>query len=887
MFIIVTIQTFFWKAESSKIIMTFSPQPFRASLSFCGVALLALSAPSLYGQTAPRPFALTVDNIMRGPELIGYAPIGVRWSQDSRHVYFEWKQAGESRRKEYAHYVVSADGSGLHRLTDEDAKLLPPAFRELSPDKRLAVYTEGGDIFLYYFAQNQRRQLTSTVESENNPRFNLDGKSLVFERQNNLFEMSLTGGELKQLTDIRRGAAPDPALFAAQAGGRRRAGAGGRQNGAGTGAAQANAAQSGGTGAAGTERPLTSQDALKKTEAELFESIREDARQRDEQEAKRKQQEHGKRKPFTLAPGQNMGGLRLSPDGLWVSLMIREGGEGEKSAVIPHYVTESGYTEDQPGRGLVGDVQGTTRMVLLNVATGDAKPVTFMPPPLTAIGVRAGTRRVNWQGLLWSEDGKRAVATARTSDNKDAWLLNINPATGATTVLAQIHDEAWVGRFGGGNTGFLPDNRHVYFVSERDGFAHLYVVATDGGVPVQLTQGLFEVLRVRLSEDKQKFYLMTSEAGPDKRGLYSLPISGGTRTFITRLSQADEDDWEISPDEKTLAIVRSTGNRPPELFLLPNKPSEAREKAKGERKKSDSVKAKSHSDNSAAPALAVTSEEEEPGVVQVTHSPTPEWQSYHWIDPPIVTYKARDGATVYARLYKPAKWKKGGPAVLFVHGAGYLQNAHSWWSYYYREYMFHHLLTERGYMVLDADYRGSAGYGRDWRTGIYRHMGGKDLDDEVDGAKWLVSTYGVDAKRIGLYGGSYGGFLTLMAMFTQPDVFAAGAALRPVTDWAHYNAGYTANILNEPQNDPAAYRQSSPIFFAEGLKGALLICHGMMDDNVLFQDSVRLEQRLIELHKENWELAAYPVESHAFEEPSSWADEYKRILKLFETNLHH
>ena len=124
-----------------------------------------------------------------------------------------------------------------------------------------------------------------------------------------------------------------------------------------------------------------------------------------------------------------------------------------------------------------------------------------------------------------------------------------------------------------------------------------------------------------------------------------------------------------------------------------------------------------------------------------------------------------------------------------------------------------------------------------------------------------------------------------MALFTAPDVFAAGAALRPVSDWAHYNQGYTSEILNIPQEDTLAYRQSSPIYFAEGLKGALLVCHGMVDENVHFQDAVRLVQRLIELRKENWELAVYPVEDHGFREPSSWADEYKRILKLFDTNL--
>ena len=164
-------------------------------------------------------------------------------------------------------------------------------------------------------------------------------------------------------------------------------------------------------------------------------------------------------------------------------------------------------------------------------------------------------------------------------------------------------------------------------------------------------------------------------------------------------------------------------------------------------------------------------------------------------------------------------------------------------------------------------------------------MGGVDLTDQVDGAKYLVDKFAVDAKRIGIYGGSYGGFITLMAMFTTPDVFAAGAALRPVTDWSHYNQNYTSDILNLPQNDPDAYRQSSPIYFAEGLKGALLIAHGMVDTNVPFQDSVRLVQRLIELKKENWDFAVFPVENHAFTKASSWTNEYKRIFKLFETNL--
>jgi dipeptidyl aminopeptidase/acylaminoacyl peptidase len=199
--------------------------------------------------------------------------------------------------------------------------------------------------------------------------------------------------------------------------------------------------------------------------------------------------------------------------------------------------------------------------------------------------------------------------------------------------------------------------------------------------------------------------------------------------------------------------------------------------------------------------------------------------------------------------------------------------------------MFHQLLTEQGYTVLDVDYRASEGYGRDYRTAIYRHMGGRDLQDFVDAKQFLVSNYGIDSTRVGIYGGSYGGFITLMGLFTEPGTFACGAALRSVTDWAHYNHEYTTNILNLPAKDPEAYKRSSPIYFAEGLQDPLLILHGMIDDNVQFQDVVRLNQRLIELGKKDWWMAIYPVERHSFEYASSWTDEYRRIYELFEMYL--
>ncbi len=819
-------------------------------LSFlCVCALLFPSPTFAQQQSSPKKFELTVDGIMRGPDLVGYEPTRVYWSQDGQRVYFRWKRAGEARLKEPDLYVVNRDGSGLRKLSEDDAKQAPPLTGDISKDKTMTVYAEEGDIFIYAHVKGERRQITSTIDGETSPRFTKDQKYIVFTRQNNLYRMALDGGQLTQLTDVRTGGAPTESTpqrgFVGQ---RQQGGAGG--------------------GSTSQQRGNESQEFIKKEERELIEAVRERAQNREEQETKRKQRE--KRKPFTPPAGQSVANLQLSPDGKYVLASVIQRPSGAKNTIVPAYVTETAYTEDIPSRNKVGDEQNRTRLAIISVETGEViwvdhgqkqpqpeqRQVQPPSPSSESQGAAQGSaqraqereRNVQLLNPQWSEDGNNAVAFARSADNKDRWALLIDPATGKTKVLDHQHDDAWVGGPGAFTLGWLGDDKTVYFQSERDGWSHLYSASIDGETPKQLTSGRFEVSDVNLSEDKAKFYFTSSEGDLGQRHLYSMPANGGARTRITTMP--GNNQATISPDETTLAIVRSYSNRPPELYIAPNKPNASASEIK-----------------------------------QVTTSPIDEFFGYNWIDPPVVTFKAKDGAEVPARLYKPMKWQKGGPAVLFVHGAGYLQNVHKWWSRYYREYMFHHLLMDRGFMVMDVDYRASAGYGRDWRTAIYRHMGGKDLSDHVDAVKYLVAEHGVDPKRVGIYGGSYGGFITLMAMFTEPEVFAAGAALRPVTDWAHYNHGYTSNILNMPQGDAEAYKRSSPIYFADGLKGALLICHGMVDVNVHFQDTVRLAQRLIELRKENWELAAYPVEDHGFERASSWADEYKRILKLFETAL--
>lgn len=581
------------------------------------------------------------------------------------------------------------------------------------------------------------------------------------------------------------------------------------------------------------KKELTSQEFLKQEEKELLAIVKQRTTVREEARARRLRE--NPRKPYYLQPRTTPRDLRMVLDGGYTLAILTEAAEGSKNTIVPSYISTSAYTEDIPGRNNVGDLQSRSRLMVINNQTGEAKPVEL------PLGEKPKPTNVLF--LATSEANDKAVFLVRSIDNKDLWRMAVDPITAKARILSTEHDDAWIGGPGALRVGFLGSN--VYFQSERTGYSHLYIQPFDGSEPKALTSGKWEVTGVEPSRDKKTLYLTTSEGSPYERHFYSFDPATTAKVKIT--TAPGEHEVTMSPDEQWIADIYSFTTKPNEVYI-------------GERKSGAKLQ-------------------------QVTTSPSPDFLARKWVEPTLVEIPSRDGKMIPGHLIKPTNGRRGGPAVVFVHGAGYLQNVHRWWTNYYREYMFHHILAANGYTVLDIDYRASSGYGRDWRTGIYRFMGGKDLEDHLDAAKWLATAQGVNPKKIGVYGGSYGGFITLMALFTSPDTFAAGAALRPVTDWAHYNHGYTSNILNEPQKDAEAYRKSSPIYHAQGLKGALLICHGMVDVNVHYQDSVRLAQKLIELGKENWELASYPVEDHGFVEPASWTDEYRRIFKLFEKNL--
>jgi len=777
--------------------------PLIAAASLCGLTSLAAQQPAA---TPASSFDFSIKGIMRGHDLVGRAPTDVRWSADSRWIYFSWNPPGTDWRAPLASYRVRAEpGAVPESLTVIQMDSLGPAAAdgELSATRRLRAVEWNGDIFVVDLRTGSVRRLTNTVARERDAHFDRTAAHVFFVRDNNAFSFDLASGEERQLTDIRAGPKPkdeeDEKLKGQRA-----------------------ALEAQQIALLDVIKDQVHADSLRKHEKALLDSLR----------------------PSTLwlQKDEQVRRLSVSPAGDALILVTNvPAGDKQKDVEIPHYVTKSGYTEDQKSREKVGDAQDRARVAYVPLTRGDPKWLPLIPGDTT-----------NAPGFIsvtgWNDAGTLALVFAVSFDWKTRYICTVG-AKGALSALDTLRDSAWVEGPAFGAEGWLDGGKRIWFVSEADGWAHLYSMAANGSDKRQLTKGKWEVDDVSLSSDQRDFYLHTSEQSPFEQQFYRMAVGGGARTQITRTKGGHT--VVVSPNEQLLADVYSTANRPPELYVMKNQPGAAESR--------------------------------------LTLSPTAEWLSFPWITPEIMMIPASDGAQVPARIYQPKDMhaQPNGAAVIFVHGAGYLHEVDDYWSYYFREYMFNHYLASRGYVVIDMDYRGSAGYGRDWRTAIYRHMGGRDLQDEVDGSKYLHDKFGIDPMRIGIYGGSYGGFMTLMAMFTEPKHFGAGAAIRSVTDWAHYNHWYTSRILNEPDKDTVAYHQSSPIYFANGLEGHLLMLHGMVDDNVNFQDIVRLTQRLIELGKKNWDLAVYPVERHDFVRPTSWADEYGRIYDLFDRTIGH
>jgi dipeptidyl aminopeptidase/acylaminoacyl peptidase len=596
---------------------------------------------------------------------------------------------------------------------------------------------------------------------------------------------------------------------------------------------------------------------LYKQQRELFSFILLQDRQKDwaEKQAQRKI-------PIGIyfAKNESIRNLNISADGRYITFVLAMDAEEQLTNYQAH-ITSDGYVQNRIARSKVTNKEPNTRFGIFDIERDtvyyiNASKLTDIrkkPAYLSEYGSTGNyttDRDLSFHTAIMHESEGKALIDIRSYDNKDRWICLVNFETGDLKELVHQHDEAWIGGPGisewndaEGTLSWLNATDFI-FQSEESGYSHLYRMNCQTLSKKALTAGNWEVQEVILSRDKKTIYFLANKIHPGVRNGYKLTLSNNQ---ITPLFEGNFGiEWTLSPDEKNWAIRYSTATKPWELCVVANLPEQK--------------------------------------LVPITKSTFPEFDKLPLQSPEIIQIPSSDGKLIYSRIYKP-KEQSNGAAVLFVHGAGYLQNAHYYWSYYQREMLFHQLLISKGYTVLDVDYRASEGYGRDWRTDIYRDMGNRDLNDFVDAKAFLVSQLKIDSTKVGIYGGSYGGFITLMGLLKTPTTFACGAALRSVTDWAHYNHEYTSNILNNPSTDPKAFKRSSPIYFAENLERPLLMLHGMVDDNVQFQDIVRLNQRFIELGKTHFQLSIYPTEAHGFTFTPAWIDEYRRILELFETNL--
>ena len=796
--------------------------------------MCALAGVAIGGAPASEP-EITLEKIMADPDWIGPAVKDAYWSADGRAAYYSVKRSTspivdlhrvelKDRKDQVVDHKAMADTDG------------PPIFDVAG---KRAAFVRNGDIFVRDVASGRLTQLTRTPQDEAAPQFSADGRRLSYRVGIDWFVHDFGTGVTTPAAIVK--AEKDP-----------------------------NA----------PPKP----DDLRDMQLHTFSTLK---RLHDESEISKKQAEEMRKgdatraaAPFYLGEEVSIRDTRLSPDARWLVVVT-----GPKSAAkgfegkLTRYVTESGYEEFETERVRVGrNPPAPQSVTLLNLVdhTAHALNVDALPgigdDPLKAIREENGKREalgdtpegkntkppqrgvvmvsdepdVSAGGFVWSRDGTALAIQFVSIDNKDRWIASVDFGKYALVPQHRLSDPAWI-NWTLNEFGWLDDNRTLWFESEQSGFAHLYTKALEADAQA-LTQGRFEVSDPVLSADGRWFYVLSNAQAPYSRDVYRVPSRGGKFQRVTQLQGVEK--FALEGSGKRILATHSTPYVRSQIAVL-------------------------NADGSDAAR-------------ELTDTRTADYKYISWIQPEIVKIPSThiDGV-IYAKVYRaPATATPATrPAVIFIHGAGYMQNVHLRYPYYFREQMFNNWLVQHGYVVLDLDYRASAGYGRDWRAAIYRQMGHPELEDVLDGKKWLTAQASVDPKRVGVYGGSYGGFMTLMALFRAPGEFAAGAALRPVTDWMQYNHNYTSAILNDPQIDPIAYARSSPLEFADGLRDPLLICHGIIDDNVLFEDSMRLYQRLIELHKDDFTISPYPLDRHAFSNPDSWLDEYKRIYRLFESHL--
>ena len=528
--------------------------------------------------------------------------------------------------------------------------------------------------------------------------------------------------------------------------------------------------------------------------------------------------------------------------------------------------------EDDPGYSIMSWA-GSNKLVLMQWDTSDYKEYYF--PEYVHDEVRTGSTRrgVATQIISVARLDSNDVTEVHTqkgyqsgevsADGRYLALDQIDaPMKHRTIKVYDLDDEnsaitvfedSTKGWIYGSDMEFAPKGHQLMIRSEKDGWNHIYTVNADSSDFTQHTKGEFEIPWAEWTS-KNSIVFASTEVDPGERHIYMLNTSNGNIEKLTSKT-GYRQSFDLSRDKRHLVYEYTYFNEPFELYALDLK------KPRNE--------------------------------VRLTNTIPDRFSQIEWQKEDYIRFTGRDVSTdISMSVLEPTNKSEASqhPVVVFVHGAGSLQNVYKGWSNsYYREYMFHQYLTTKGYYVMEVDYRHSTGYGRKFREDVTNWMGKYETNDIVDGINYLAEHYPqADTSSVGVYGGSYGGFMALYATSVEPDYFDAAAALRAVTNWENYyntNPWYTWPRLGTPEADSAHYAQSSPITYVEQLEQPVLILHGLIDNNVGFQDAAQYIDELIQTGGKEFDMMMYPTERHSFSDPDAWFDEYSRIYEFFEEEL--
>jgi dipeptidyl-peptidase-4 len=444
--------------------------------------------------------------------------------------------------------------------------------------------------------------------------------------------------------------------------------------------------------------------------------------------------------------------------------------------------------------------------------------------------------------VTWLPDSKRLAIQRLNREQTVLDLLLADCSSGKSSTLLTEKDPDWINI--SDDLRFFKDSNRFLWSSERSGYRHLYLYDLTGKQLAQLTKGDWEVSHVdSLDEAKGAVYFTAMEKSPLERHLYRVALDG---SGFTRLTKADgSHNINFAPNAAFFLDTYSNTSTPPRQDLY----------------RADATK-----------------------VATLNENKVVELAQYHLSPMEFFSIKSHDGVSLNCSMIKPPNFdpSKKYPVLVYTYGGPHAQVVVNGWGG--SNFLWHQLMAQKGYIIFSLDNRGSAGRGHVFEEPVHYHLGAQELSDQRDGVAWLQQQPFVDGTRIGIWGWSYGGHMTLQAMFNAPGVFKAGFAGGPVTNWRYYDTIYTERYMGLIPQREESYKESSPITNAAELQGKLLIAHGTGDDNVHYSNTLAVINALIDAGKFA-EVMAFPGRGHGVSDPPARRVLMNRVTKFFLDNL--